>query len=388
MNKIVIAIDSFKGCLSSIEAGQAASEGVRLFNPACETIVIPIADGGEGILNVLTSATGGQYISVYAHNPLMELIETQYGISGDGKTALIEMAAISGLPLVPEDKRNPMKTTTFGTGELIKDALEKGCREFIIGIGGSATNDAGLGMLQALGYRFLDRQGNELGQGGEIMKDVACIDFKNIHPALKESRFTVACDVNNPFYGTNGAAYVFARQKGAGDEMIKRLDEDMKSLSEIIKQTTGKDISNYPGSGAAGGMGGGFLAFLSATLKPGIKLMLDTLHFQDKIKNADFIITGEGRVDKQTTMGKVPSGILEEAKKQNIPVIVIAGGVEDVREMNRAGFCGVFSIVPGPVSLEKAMQSDYAKANITGLVSQICNIIQIAGHNPQHITLV
>ncbi len=376
MKKIIIAIDSFKGCLSSLEAGQAASEGVRSIYPACEVIVTPIADGGEGILNVLTSATGGKYITVYAHDPLMNLIEAKYGISGDKKTALIEMAAISGLPLVPENKRNPMQTTTFGTGELIRDALEKGCRDFIIGIGGSATNDAGLGMLQALGYRFIDQQGSELGQGGKMMKDVADIDFSNVHPALKESRFTVACDVNNPFYGAEGAAHIFARQKGADDQMIDELDKGMRSLSEIIKKVTGKDISNYPGAGAAGGMGGGLFAFLNATLKPGIKLILDTLDFQNKIQGADLIITGEGRVDRQTAMGKVPFGILEEAKKQNIPVIVIAGGIEDVEEMNNAGFCGVFSIVPGPVSLEKAMQSDYATKNIARLVSQVCRTIK------------
>ncbi len=376
MRKIIIAIDSFKGSLSSAEAGQAASEGVCSIYPACETIVIPVADGGEGILNVLVSATGGKYISVHAHDPLMNWIETQYGISGDGKTALIEMAAISGLPLVPENKRNPLWTTTVGTGELIKNALEKGCREFIIGIGGSATNDAGLGMLQALGYRFLDNQGNTLFQGGQMMKDVAEIDCSNIDPALRECRFTAACDVNNPFYGENGAAYIFARQKGANDEMIKELDAGMQSLSNIIEKTTGKDISNYPGAGAAGGMGGGLLAFLNAMLKPGIKLLLETLNFHEKIAGADLIITGEGRVDKQTAMGKVPFGILEEAKKQNIPVIVIAGGIEDVPEMNQAGFSGVFSIVPGPVSLEKAMEGNYAKDNITRLVSQICNTIR------------
>jgi glycerate kinase len=372
MKKIVIATDSFKGCLSSVEAGRAASDGVHLACPECETVVIPIADGGEGILQVLTGATGGQYISIHAHNPLMEVIETQYGISGDGKTALIEMAAVSGLPLIPEAKRNPMLTTTFGVGELIRDALDKGCRDFIIGIGGSATNDAGLGMLQALGYRFQDSRGNVLGQGGRIMKEVAGVDDSDIHPALKESRFTVACDVNNPFYGPQGAAYIFARQKGADDPMIRELDAGMKSLSEVIRKTVGKDISTIPGAGAAGGMGGGLLTFLNATLKPGIRLLLDTLHFQDKIKDADFIITGEGRVDRQTAMGKAPSGILEEARKQNIPVIVIAGSVEDVHEMNQAGFCGVFSILPCPVTLEKAMQSDFAKANITGLVAQIC----------------
>lgn len=372
MKKVVIAIDSFKGCLASVEVGQAATEGVKAVFPDCEICMLPVADGGEGMLDVLVTATKGHYVSIQAHGPLMELREARYGISGDGKTALIEMAAISGLPLVPPDKRNPMLTTTFGTGELIKDALERGCREFVIGIGGSATNDAGLGMLQALGFRFLDTAGQELGLGGRMMAEVASIDMESIHPALKESQFTVACDVRNPFYGPEGAACIFAPQKGATPEMVKELDVAMRTLSGVIEQHTGKDISGYPGSGAAGGMGGGLLAFLHAALKPGIRLLLDTLAFSDKIKGVDLIITGEGRADPQTAMGKVPSGILEEATEQGIPVVLLAGSIEDTGTLNKAGFSGVFSITPGPVSLEKAMEPAFAYENVKQLVTQLC----------------
>lgn len=378
MNKVVIAIDSLKGCLTSEEAGIAAVKGIKAVFPDCETLLFPVADGGEGMLDLLVSATQGQYRTLPAHGPLMEPIQGRYGISGDGQTALIEMAAVSGLPLVPEEKRDPMLTTTYGTGELIRDALERGCRRFIVGIGGSATNDAGLGMLQALGFRFLDKRGNRLGTGGQILSQVAAIDTSAVHPALREAHFTVACDVHNPFCGPDGAAYVFAPQKGADSGMVQALDEGMQALSQIIISTTGKDISGIPGAGAAGGMGGGFLAFLDAELKPGIRLMLDALDFGRKIKGADLIFTGEGRADRQTAMGKVPSGILEEARKQHIPVIVLAGSIADTELMNRAGFQGVFSITPGPVSLENAMIPEVAQANISRLVTQICSVIRFS----------
>lgn len=383
MKKIVIAIDSFKGCLTTNEAGKAASKGVHAACPGCETIVLPVADGGEGMLDVLISATNGKYRMIPAHDPLMILRDARYGISGNGRTAFIEMAAISGLPLVPTDLRNPMLATTYGTGELIRDALELGCRNFIIGLGGSATNDAGLGMLQALGYHFLNKNGEKIGCiernspiNGALMLDVAFIDSSNIHPAIKESRFTAACDVQNPFCGKDGAAFIFAPQKGADQEMVLRLDSAMQQLAEVIDKHTGKNISLSPGAGAAGGMGGSLLAFLNAELKPGIRLLLDTLHFSEKIKGADFIITGEGKSDRQTLMGKVPSGILEEARKQNIPVILLSGSIEDVHELNSTGFQGVFSITPSPISLEQAMDPTIAKANIRRATEQICRIIQ------------
>lgn len=379
MKKVIIAIDSFKGCLTSAEAGEAAEKGIKNINPSCHTSVIPIADGGEGLLDVLVTATKGEYITLSAHDPLMKMTETRYGLSGNGNTAIIEMAAISGLPLVPIEQRNPMLTTTFGTGELIKDALDKGCRDFIIGIGGSATNDAGLGMLQALGFRFLDKSGHTLGAGGRIMEAVTNIDTSSIHPALKEAHFMVACDVANPFHGPDGAAYIFAQQKGADPEMVQRLDKGLQSLAEVIKRTTGKDLTNYPGAGAAGGMGGGLLAFLHAELKPGTELLLEATGFPEKIKGADLIITGEGKADRQTAMGKVPYGILKEAQKEHIPVIVLAGCIENLPELNKAGFKGIFSIAPGPITPEEAMRPEFAKENITRLVSQLCSVITSFG---------
>ncbi|WP_291529926.1 glycerate kinase [Bacteroides sp. UBA939] len=365
MKKVVIAIDSFKGCLPSTDAEKAAAEGIRLIFPECETLCLPISDGGEGMLEVLIAATNGQYVRLSAHDPLMQRCDTCYGISGDGKTAFIEMARISGLTLVSPGKRNPMLTTSYGTGELIRNALERGCRNVIVGIGGSATNDAGLGMLQALGYKFMDKNEKEPGTGsGQILMKVASVSTELVHPALKDARLTVACDVQNPFYGTNGAAHIFAPQKGADHEMVEALDEGMRSIAKVILRATGKDISNYPGAGAAGGMGGSLYAFLDATLQPGIQLMLDMLEFGKNIKGADLIITGEGKADKQTLMGKVPSGILKEAKKQNIPVILLAGSVEDADELLRAGFQEVYSINPPSISLRQAMLPEVAYTNI------------------------
>lgn len=377
MKKVVIAIDSFKGCLTSEEAGKAAVKGVKTVFPACETLLFPVADGGEGMSDVLVSATNGKYRTIAVHGPLMEPVQGRYGISGDGQTALIEMATASGLPLVPLEKRNPMLTTTFGTGELIRDALAQGCRRFIVGLGGSATNDAGSGMLQALGFRFLDKEGKTLGMGGKILPEIASIDTSAVLPALRDARFTIACDVHNPFCGPDGAAYVFARQKGADTDMIKKLDAGMQAFARTIHTVTGKDISTCPGAGAAGGMGGGFLAFLNAELKTGIRLILDMLRFGERIKGADLIFTGEGRADRQTAMGKVPFGILQEARKQHIPVILLAGSIEETDQLNQAGFQGVFSITPGPISLEKAMEPAFAEANIRRLVTQICSVIRV-----------
>lgn len=377
MRKVVIAIDSFKGCLTSTETNAAATDGVRSILPNCDIVSFPIADGGEGTLEVLTKAMHGHTIPLIAHNPLMQAIETRYTISPDGKTALIEMANINGLTLIPAEKRNPMVATSYGTGELILHALEQGCRNFIIGIGGSATNDAGIGMLQALGFRFLDKTGNILGHGGAIMSEILSVDFQHIHPALKESHFTIACDVDNPFYGPQGATYIFGPQKGADATMLRQLEAGMQNFAQVIRKTTGKDITALPGAGAAGGLGGSLAAFLHAELKAGSRLILEVLGFSSHIAQADLILTGEGKADKQTLRGKVPCGILSEAKKQNIPVILIAGSVEDAETLNMAGFTGVYSITPSPVSLEKAMQPDYAKENIRLLVSQIFRTMQI-----------
>lgn len=369
--KILIAIDSFKGSLTSEEAGQAVQIAIRQTNPNIETEIVPIADGGEGMLSVMQKAIEGTMHTLLVHNPLMKIIPASYGISPDRKTAFIEMANASGLPLIPEEKRNPLKTTTYGTGELIRDALENGCSEIIIGIGGSATNDAGIGMLQALGYRFLDKQGNVLGQGGEMMGKVAHIDISQKHRMLKNTHFTVACDVQNPFYGPNGAAFVFAPQKGATPEMVYLLDQGLRSFAQVIFKETGKDITNLPGSGAAGGLGGSLSAFLNADLQAGADLLLEFSQFERKLGNTQLILTGEGKIDKQSLMGKITGKILQIGKEKDIPVIAIAGCVEDQEELLRAGFKAIHQIKSGSMPLEKAMEPGIAVQNIQRTVSHL-----------------
>lgn len=376
MKKIVIASDSFKGSVSSLEVAESAEKAIRKLFPECEVLKIPIADGGEGTTEALIHAMKGKMITCEVHDPLMKKIQTAYGILGDNQTAVIEMASASGLSLVPKDKRNPMHTTTFGTGELIKDALMRGCRHFLIGIGGSATNDAGTGMFRALGFRFLDKNGEELSQGGKILPQIYSIDRSTVLPRLLEATFTIACDVNNPFSGKNGAAFVYARQKGADDIMISELDNGLKHVASVIKQQMNLDIEQIPGAGAAGGLGGGCVAFLNAELKPGIEMVLDTLHFDEKIKGADLIITGEGKLDNQTGMGKAPSGILQAARKQNIPVIAIGGSIEETKVLNRQGFLAVFSIQSGITTLQEAMKKEIAMKNIECTVTQFLRIIQ------------
>lgn len=377
MKKIILALDSFKGCLTAEQACRAAEEGVKAADPACETWRLPMADGGEGILDVWITATKGNYREITATGPGGKPIDTRYGISADRRTALIELAAVSGLPLLSEKERNPWLATTYGAGELIRDALQQGCRRFIVGLGGSATNDAGLGMLQALGFRFRDAGGRELDRGGQVLEKVASIDTSAAHPTLREARFTVACDVRNPLYGPEGAAYVFAGQKGADKEMIARLDRGLRSLAQVIRDATGRDVASYPGAGAAGGTGAAFLAFFGAKLKPGVRLVMDFLDFAGQIAGADLIITGEGRADRQTAMGKVASGVLEEGRKAGIPVILVAGSVADTEALNIAGFQSVFSIQSGPVSLEKAMEPAYAAERLRRLVAQLVRTVDM-----------
>ena len=362
--KVVIAIDSFKGSLTSTEAGQAVAIGIQQQFPQCQIKLLPIADGGEGMLAVMLNTVEGEVQYLTAHNPCMENIRTSYGISADGTTAFIEMANISGLPLIRKEQQNPMKTTTYGTGELIRDALEKGCTQFIIGIGGSATNDAGIGMLQALGFEFLDKKYQPLGFGGEILGKIDSINIRKVDPKVKSAHFIVACDVQNPFYGPNGAAAIYARQKGANDAMIEELDRGMQAFAQVIQRETGKDISMIPGSGAAGGMGGGMLAFLNAELRSGADLLLDLSHFESQIEGADLIITGEGRMDRQSLMGKITGKILEAGKRKEIPVIAFAGSIADIEIMESAGFKGLFATKPDSMPLEEAMKPDIAIQNI------------------------
>ena len=301
----------------------------------------------------------------------METIQTQYGISSDRSTAFIEMASISGLPLIRKEQQNPMETSSFGSGELILDALQKGCTRFVVGIGGSATNDAGTGMLQVLGFKFLDRKGKSLGHGGKILMDIAHIDQSQVHPSLKNAHFIVACDVRNLFYGPEGAAFVFARQKGADDAMIAQLDKGMRSFADVIQQETGKDISQVPGSGAAGGLGGGMLAFLNTELKSGADLLLEYSHFEKHLTNADLIITGEGSIDHQSLMGKIPSKVLQIAQKYQVPVIAIAGIAKDMDLLKKAGFSEIYTTKPDSMPLDEAMKPGIAIQNIKRTVLSI-----------------
>ena len=369
--KIVIAIDSFKGSLSSKDAGKTVEEAIHSLLPERETICIPIADGGEGTLSVIMETTGATLHTVFAHNPCMEIIPAQYGISADGQTAFIEMATISGLPLIREDQQNPMETTTFGTGELILDALQKRCTRFIVGIGGSATNDGGTGMLQALGFKFMNYEGKPLGLGGKTLNEISRIDHSQVNPLLKKAHFIVACDVQNPLYGPEGSAFVYARQKGADDDMIFELDKGMQSFAEIIQKETGKDISHIPGSGAAGGLGGGMLALLKAELKSGADLLLDFCKFEEKIPGADLIITGEGSIDRQSLMGKIPGKILQIANKHHIPVIGISGIAKDRDLLKQAGFKEIYTTKPGSMTIEEAMKPGIAEQNLKNTVLSI-----------------
>ncbi|MGL4652036.1 glycerate kinase family protein [Cetobacterium sp.] len=375
--KLVVAIDSFKGSLSSFELGSAIEEGAKKVYSNAKVVKIPIADGGEGTVDSLVEGTNGRLIKVIVNNALMEKIEAKYGIMGDG-TAIIEMAEASGLPLISIEKRNPMKATTYGTGELIKDAILNGCREFIIGIGGSATNDAGLGMLQALGFKFLDENKEEVGFGGEILSKVKYIDSTGKIPELKDCKFSVACDVDNPFYGPKGAAEIYSRQKGATEDMVKELDKGLKDLSEVIKKELGIDISNLSGAGAAGGLGGGLVAFLNGQLSPGIDMILEKVGLEKELEDADFVITGEGRLDLQTSMGKAPVGVAKIAKKFDIPVIALAGGLtDDAVQTHEKGIDSFFSIINYPISLEEAMKKETAYKFVKGNTEEIFRLISI-----------
>ena len=375
--KVVIAIDSFKGSLSSLELGQLIENGIKKIYKSADVKKVPIADGGEGTVEALVEGTNGKFVEVKVHDPLMRLIDARYGIMRNN-IAVIEMAEASGLPLLKPEERNIRKATTYGTGELIKDAIEKGCREFIIGIGGSATNDAGLGMMQALGYKFLDKDGEVLGYGGEIMEKVAEIDSSGAIAGLAECRFSIACDVDNPFYGPRGAAHVYSRQKGADDETVEYLDLSLQKLALTLKKKIGKDIVNIPGAGAAGGLGGGFVAFLEGELKPGIDIILQEVGLAKSINGADFVVTGEGRIDFQSIMGKAPMGVSRLSREKGIPVIAIAGCVaNDAEVMHDHGLDAFFSTINYPVSLEEAMNKERASIFVEKNIEEIFRLIKI-----------
>jgi len=374
--KVVLAIDSFKGCASSQELSAWIEEGICSVYKEATVSACYIADGGEGMLDAIMQNVKGKIVTCNVHDPLMNLIRAQYGILEDGVTAVIEMAQAAGLPLVPYEKRNPLVTTTFGVGELVKDAIEKGCRKFIVGIGGSATNDAGLGMMQALGYRFLDENGTELGYGGAMLEKINTIDESHVLPVLKACEFVVACDVDNVMYGSHGSAQIYAGQKGADSAMIERLDAGMIHFTQRLKAVLGKDVALNAGSGAAGGMGGGMQAFLDAKLRSGIEIILDQIGFDAHLKDATLVITGEGRIDRQSLMGKVLSGVSKRCQKAGVPLIALGGGIADELEEHE-GVDALFSIMRYPMSLEEAMEKSRAEKLVKQSVKEIFRLVKL-----------
>ncbi|MEB6549547.1 glycerate kinase [Heyndrickxia sporothermodurans] len=358
--KIIIAPDSFKESLSALEAANAIEEGFSAVIPDAEYIKLPMADGGEGTVQSLVDATNGKIIEKVVTGPLGLPVQGFFGLLGNGKTAVIEMSAASGIHHVPLDKRNPLLTTTYGTGELIVEALNFGAKEIIMGLGGSATNDGGAGMAQALGAKLLNNQKEQISFGGAALSDLKTIDISQVDSRLSNVQFIVACDVDNPLTGENGASAIFGPQKGATQEMVNRLDKSLLHFANIIKKELHKNVDRVPGAGAAGGMGAGMLAFFNAELKRGIDIVTQTLKLETHLEGADLVITGEGKIDGQTIFGKTPIGVAKLAKKKDIPVIGVAGYIEDKnRRVREEGIDALFSIVPGATLLEDAMTNAY-----------------------------
>lgn len=374
--KVVIAIDSLKGSLSSIEAGMAAKEGILKAKPDAEIIVKPLADGGEGTVDALVEGMGGERIDVTVTGPMGEPVSCYYGFLKDQDTAIIEMASAAGITLVPDEEKNPFLATTYGVGEMIKDAMERGCRDFIIGIGGSATNDGGIGMLKALGYEFYDTDGADTGEGGQALAKVVSINVQNRHPLLSECKFRIACDVNNPLCGENGATYIYGPQKGVADGLKEDLDAGMANFAKITSDTLGRDCSTVPGAGAAGGLGFAFLSYIGGELIPGIDLILSAVNLENELKEADVAVTGEGRLDHQTAMGKAPVGVARLAKKYGIKTIAFAGAVtEGAATCNDAGIDAFFSIVRGAATLEDSMEKSNARKNMSYTAEQVFRLL-------------
>ena len=356
--KIVIAPDSFKSSLTARQVAESIERGIRKVEKNIHIEKVPMADGGEGTVQSLVDATNGRMVYTKVFDPLMREIEAFYGILGDGSTAIIEMSAASGLPLISKEEKNPLITTTYGTGQLFMHALNQGCRSFIIGIGGSATNDGGVGMMKALGIRFINSEGQDIGFGGGELDKIHTIDTSGLDNRILDCSITVACDVDNPLCGLRGASRVFGPQKGATEEMVEVLDNNLSHYAEIIKSQLGISIIDVPGAGAAGGLGGGLMAFLKAKLRRGIDIVIDATGLEESIKGAALVITGEGSIDYQTQFGKTPYGVAMVAKKYGIPVIAIAGSIgKDAYALYEKGFNSIFSIVDKPMTLEEAIEN-------------------------------
>ena len=378
MMKTVIAIDSFKGCISSIEAGQLLKRAILNAYPEDMVDVFPLADGGEGTVDAMTQGLHGTFVEVTVRGPLGAPIKSHYGYLPDTGTAVIEMADASGLPLVPPEKRNPLNTTTYGLGELILAAIDRGCRHFIIGIGGSATNDCGLGMLTALGFQFLKDDGSKAGIFGGNLADVAGIDATRADRRLKDCQFEIACDVTNPLCGPDGCSCVYGPQKGATPAIVARMDGDIHHFADLAEQTLGRRGQELPGAGAAGEIGFAFRVFLNGVLKPGINLILSSIGIEQALANADVLITGEGRMDRQTAMGKGPVGVAQLAKECRsccITVALCGSALPDAEFVNQHGIDAYFPILHVPMSIEEAMDRDNTERNLRQTVQQVMHLL-------------
>jgi glycerate 2-kinase len=376
--KIVIAPDSFKESMTAAEVCAAVEAGFQKVFGDAEFVHVPVGDGGEGTVQSVVDATDGRIVEVTATGPLGEKVNAFYGLTGDGKTAVIEMAAASGLHLVPREQRNPLVTTTRGTGELILDALDKKVERIVLGLGGSATNDGGAGMASALGVKFLDVNGKELRPGGEALSELLTIDTSDMDPRLKSVKVDVACDVTNPLTGPLGASAVFGPQKGATPEMVGVLDVSLKRYAEAVERNLGLQVNELPGAGAAGGLGAGVVAFLDGKLQSGIDLVLDVIRFEDAVRDADLVITGEGRIDSQTVHGKAPVGVAKRAKAMaaDVPVVAITGSIgPDYEAVFEHGIDAVFSIVNGVISLEEALAN--GSVNVEKTAENIARLLQL-----------
>jgi len=377
--KVTVAVDSFKGSLSSLKAGEAIKKGILISMPEVMVTVRPLADGGEGTVEALIFAMGGIIDNVKVMGPLGEKIEARYGIIKESKTAVIEMSEAAGITLISEEKRNPLNTTTYGVGELIKAAVNKGCRNFIVGIGGSSTNDGGAGMLQALGFGLLNNDGNQIPLGAKGLKDLVMITDNDVLPELKECNFKIACDVTNQLCGKSGCSTVFGPQKGATSEMIKDMDSWLKRFARLTKNKYASSDAKLPGTGAAGGLGFAFLSYTNSSLKSGIDIVIEETRLEDYIKEADIVITGEGRLDGQTVFGKAPVGVAKLAKKYEKKVIAFAGSVtKDAIVCNDYGIDAFFPVLRRITSLKEAMKSENAAENLSDTVTQVFNLIKMS----------
>lgn len=374
--KAVVAIDSLKGSLSSMEAGNAIAEGIYRADAEAKVEVRPLADGGEGTVDALVQGMNGSLRKVRVTGPLGDKVDAAYGIIEEAKMAVIEMSAAAGITLVPDEKKNPLFTTTYGVGEMIRDAIEKGCRKFVVGIGGSATNDGGIGMLQALGYDFLNSKGNAVPYGAKGLEDLAEIRKEHVLPELAQCEFKVACDVTNPLCGPLGASAVYGPQKGATPEMVREMDQWLADYAKLADNCSERADAEHPGTGAAGGLGFAFLTFTNAVLESGIKIVLEETKLEQYIQDADIVITGEGRLDGQTAMGKAPVGVAKLAGKYKIPVLAFAGSVtKDARKCNEEGIHAFFPILRGITTLEDAMDAENARRNLMETVEQVFRLI-------------